>query len=180
MRKLDINVSEDPFYRNPTSVGITDMLQWFASRTTSLQWVAIGLWAAYPIPGTKSVLHGLLPATDLPETLCAFNVTNDLQISIAGRYLSFPYHHYEKWPLYVAEKKDWVIHKYVDKVRRKGFDEPARTSQISWIVGPGKIMRPGDSDNKNEGKVVGPSHRIIKVTEDVDECLGTPWEMIVI
>ena len=175
VRDLEISISEDLFNPNLTSAGITHTLQWFARRAKSLQWVTIRFDVAATDldPSIKSFLHSLLPATDLPETLCAFHVTNGLQISIAGHFFSFPYHHYEKWPLYVAEKKDWEIHKYIDKVYHKGSDEPARTIQVIWTIKPGKILRRGHSDPNDKEKVVEPSNRIVKVVEHLE-----PYPMI--
>ena len=180
LRDLDITISEDLFNRHLTSIGIAQMLQWFARRATSLQWVAFRFWAALTLPdhSIKLVLHDLLPGADLPETLCAFNVTNGLQISIGGLDSSFPYHHYEKWPLYVAEKKDWEIHKHIDKVYRKGSDAPARMAQVLWKIKPGKIMRNGDLDSNKKENAAKPSSRIVKVVEHMNEFMGIFGEAI--
>ena len=180
VRDLHIIISEDLFNRNITSIGIMHMLQWFARRTTSLQWFNIRFWAALTLPdhSIQLVLHDLLQATDLPETLCAFHVTNGLQIYIGVPDSSFPYDDYEKWPLYIAEKKDWKIRKHIDKVHRKGSDEPARMAQVLWTIKPGKIMRNGDLGSKEEEISAKPSNRIFKVVEHVQEFTGISGEAI--
>ena len=170
VRDLEIIVSEDPCYQGLTSVGVTHMLRGFAKRATSLRWLSVEFWSSDSrMNGNNPVLHELLLGTELPESLCAFTVTNGIQIRVDGVTSSFTYDDYEKWPLFVAETKDWKIYKYLDKERRRGSKGQFRTKFVEWTLKPEMKMCHGEGRSTELEKFATVSRRIVSVTESVHE-----------
>ena len=154
IRSLRLSIADDKFSIVPTAAKILQMLHFFADRASSLEELEIAFYFS-PCDFERHHLleHELLDNSDMQKALMAFSAKRKIELFVAYAQLSGDL--YQKWPLAIAKKKDWIISKTSLSISYPR-PETSEGNTVKWTVVPryGKWLNERDYDRTLLNRVV--------------------------